>query len=93
MIPNIKLEYFSESGLESVEYSFWFDDYTLWLESYIEYSRPTKRHSFKPTRSYYRIDKRHTNMTVEEVNLAEDVKQDAVKKVIEQLQVKLWDKP
>jgi hypothetical protein len=88
----IVLDYVSSDGLSNRQYTFWFDGSrgTLWLDDYLIQTRETRRRKFKTVRAYRRLSARDSTLTETDVPLLESVKTDAIAKLIENVQVKLW---
>lgn len=81
------------SELEYVEWKFYFYNNTLWLDKYIIFSRETKRQKkYRMKTRYERIMSRDSNITLEEVPLTEEIKQEALGLFTSQITVQKWDK-
>jgi hypothetical protein len=71
---------------------FWYYDHTLWLDYYAAMERPTRRHSFKVTEWYTRVDKRNASITLaSDVVIPADVMTEAIDKFCKGIKVKRWE--
>lgn len=79
------------SSFEREKYTFYLEnEFHLWLDSYALELRKTHRHKWTSLDCYYRLDKRNSNLTEEQVILINDIKEMAKKVLIEQIQVNKW---
>jgi hypothetical protein len=78
------------------QYTFWFDDRTstLYLDSYWENHRETKRHHWTTTRGYDRLKTHipYTQIPLSEVAFTDEIKDLAKKTFIDTVIVKLWER-
>jgi len=80
-----------ETELSYKEYSFILLDETLWLDAYTEWSRDTQRKKFVRGNRYYRLSERDSNLKLSEVELTEEIKQQALYKLMERIAVNKWN--
>jgi hypothetical protein len=85
----------SSDQIHHAHWEFWFqlESMTLWLDSYTELERKTRRHVARPIRAYSRLEQRYSTIPVDEVPLPDDVTQEAHDKLMKMMQtvtVKKW---
>lgn len=87
----------SDDGLLAQEWRFWFDERrgALVLSEYVELSRTTRRHKFKPTAEYCRIGGRsrfraHKALSEADVPLTEIIKAKALDAFTRGVRVVRW---
>lgn len=89
----IELNYKTDE-LTQEQYVFWFDDSrkTLWLDQYEIQTRETKRHKFRTVKQYKRLSSRsdYINVKKEEVPLSDQIKKNAIDKLISEIKVDYW---
>ncbi len=64
-----------------------FDHGQVVLNSFRQFSRPTKRHNFKVDRRYDRIDMRDNNMSLDEVPWDDDLVREVKEKILSMITV------
>lgn len=90
MIEHVTVER-TNGDLVKWEWRFWYDNHVLWLDYYATLERPSRRHKFKVTEYYTRINKRDTSITLaSDVVLPADVKAEAVEKFCKDITVERW---
>ncbi len=83
----ISIEIKDASGLYSTEWRFWLNYPALVFDSYVEWSRPTKRHKFVCGDHWDRIEKRRGN--IPRPSLPENVIAEALRIARDAIQVPL----
>lgn len=83
----------AESPLRQYRWTFCFFDRgcTLYLDSYEVLERPSTRHKFRVIQQYLRLDKRHSNISVDDAPLPDDVADQAKDAMASRISVKKWD--
>lgn len=76
--------------LTKITYDFYFMDGTLYLDSYREWEKPTKRSGYKLKGNYDRLRERDSSIKESEVPLGDEIKAQAMKEFISKLSVKRW---
>lgn len=81
------------SDLYYKEWSFYFMEGILYLDSYGEFSRESKRRKiWAKVKWYHRLHKRDSNLLAEDVELPDYVKYAAYNQFIQTISVKKWEK-
>lgn len=93
----MKVDRPSDDFLSHKQWEFWYDEgrHTLWLDSYFELRKTTKRHKFVVDKKYKRTDTRVNDFTVDELPLPFDVITEAEQKFIEHMksvEIRKWDR-
>lgn len=91
MIEHVTIKRESADHLTEWQWRFYYDSHALWLDFYGEFQRPTRRHGFNCTQSYSRINARGSTLTVVDVVLPADVKDEAIKEFCKGITVKRWN--
>lgn len=84
-MSHIVVDRYSEDNLSAKSWQFWYYDtrHTLYLDNYYEMSRPTKRHKFTVNENYNRIMGRRSSRKVEEIEIPDDVVEEARRLFVE----------
>lgn len=90
MFSNIEVER-NIDEFNKEKFSFYYNDYILYLDSYELFNRKTKKHSFKRIKWYSRLYTRDCNLKESDVVLSEDIINMAKNEVISRLEVKFWN--
>lgn len=74
------------------KYSFWFNDSaeTLFLDTYQILERKTKRHKFKATKQYSRLDGRSNTIDFEDIELSDYIKKQALNEFTSRIKIEKW---
>lgn len=74
------------------EWDFWYYDrrHALVLDRYRTLTRATKRHKFRVTEQYNRIDTHRNGLTENDVVIDADVDEEARRRFTKDLKVQLW---
>jgi hypothetical protein len=81
--------------LARTTWAFWLYEARLVLESYVEESRPSRRHSYKTDRAYFRLTSDSSLLSSQriaekDVPLDANIKRRAVEEFVRQLRVIRW---
>jgi len=75
-----------------VQYGFYFDDrkMIIYLDKYIILYRETKRHGWKISKQYERLDQRHNTIKLEDIPFDDNIKTKAKQIFVDQITVDIW---
>lgn len=88
----IDIERQSKDGLVRWDWRFWYYDTVLWLDYYTESQRPSRRHKFRCTERYGRLNNRGSSIKEADVVMPFDVQQEALDEFRRQVVIKRWGK-
>lgn len=80
----------SDDGLRKKTWTFWYYKHALVLDSFSLWERPSKRHKFNAVSYYMRLDERHSPTSRDDVEIPDDVRDEAVRKFVNELRVMKW---
>lgn len=86
----IRIERPSPDGLQTERWRFTVLEATVVLDEYTQESRPSKKHKFRPTATYSRLDGRNKELSEDMVSTPTDVFDEALEAAQNQLRVGLW---
>lgn len=91
-MSSIAIERESDDRLSVKRWRFWYDDRTatLWLDSFEECERPSRRHNYVRCGHYNRLHERISTLALNDVPLPEDVAAEAIASFTAGLTVKKW---
>jgi hypothetical protein len=94
MRQSILIERLSEDRLSAKRWWFWYhdSDHNLYLTAFATLERSTRRHDFRVKDNYRRIDARGTSLSVDDVEIPDDVRDEAIKQFMDSLTVEKWSK-
>ena len=79
-----------DDALNERRWWFWFDhrDYTLWLDRFCSYTRPSTRHKHRIHKHYDRTDGRENTISADDTEIPDDVADEAKAFIVASLSVK-----
>lgn len=78
----------SENKYELWRFIYLFD--TIFLDSYAIFERQSKRHKYRQTKSYSRLNVRYCSIAEKDVPLTDEIKQEAFNEFISKIKVIKW---
>ena len=92
-MDRVEIERTTPDGLTRQEWRFWFDvrTATLWLDYYALSTRPSKRHNFRISHHYGRLNERGSNMTREDAPLPDNISRQAINAMAARIACRKWE--
>ncbi len=89
-MTNVIVEKESDDALRKEEWGFTLDYLRgdLVLEHYLVFERSTKRHKYRAIKSYYWGDASRYALAVSDVPLSQEIKEEALQKLVAQIEVR-----